>query len=137
MIIAISQKLKTLFFISIPIFIVHGLEEYFTGFYNVDSSFKFFFHFFETMPVQQATFLLFQIMLWLALIVFAFLIWSEQWRLRLMVLPGLVYIFELHHIWKALEVWGYYHGLITALMFPVIGFLYWKELLKGFTISKV
>ena len=127
-----SQKLKTLFYISIPVFIAHGLEEFFNSFYNVDWSFKFVFGFLNTATVPQATFLVFQIMLWLAFIVFAFLIASEKWRLRLMVLPGIIYIFELHHIWKALESWSYYPGVITAIVFPFIGFLFWKELLKNF-----
>ena len=102
------------------------------SFYNVDLGFKSVFGFLNTMTVPQATFLVFQIMLWFALIVFAFLTASEKWRLRLMVLPGIIYIFELHHIWKALESWSYYPGVITAIAFPIIGFLFWKELLKNF-----
>ncbi len=127
----ISQKIKIIFYISIPIFIAHGLEEIFNGFSNVDWSFKFVFGFLDTMTVPQSTFLLFQIMLWLAFIVFAFLIASEKWRLRLMVLPGIIYIFELHHIWKALAGWSYYPGVITAVSFPFIAFFFWKELLKN------
>lgn len=127
----ISQKLKTIFCISIPVFIAHGLEEIFNGFYNVDWSFKLVFGSLETMSVPQATFIVFQVMIWLAFIVFAFLIASEKWRLRLMILPGLIYIFELHHIWKTLESGSYYPGVITAIAFPVIGFLFWKELLKN------
>ena len=34
------------------------------------------------------------------------------------------------HIWKAFAAWDYYPGLITALGFPLIGFLFWKELTK-------
>lgn len=128
----ISEKLKTIFIISIPFFIAHGLEEYFNHFYNIDWSFKFAFGFLETMSVPQATFLVFQIMLWLAFIIFAFLFSSEEWRLRFMMLPGLIYIFEIHHIWKTLESWSYYPGSITAIAFPVIGFLFWKELLNNF-----
>lgn len=131
----ISNKLKTFFFISVPFFTAHGLEEYFTGFYNVDPSFKFVFHFFETMSPPQATFLVYQIMLWLLLIIFAFLIASDTWRLRLMVIPGLVYIFELDHFWHAFLAGGYYPGVITAIAFLVIGFLYWRELLKNFRKS--
>jgi len=125
----ISQKLKTIFYISIPVFIAHGLEEIFNGFYNVDWSFKFMFGFLETMSVPQATFITFQVMIWIAFIVFAFLIASEKWRLRLLILPGIIYIIELHHIWKALESWSYYPGVITSIAFPIIGFLFWKELL--------
>lgn len=127
----ISNKLKTIFVISIPVFIVHGLEEFFNGFYNVDWSFKFVFGFLNAMTVPQATFLVFQIMLWLAFVIFAFLIASEKWRLRLMILPGIIYIFEFHHIWKTLEGWSYYPGVITAIAFPFIAFFFWKELLKN------
>src|SRR3990167_10208314 len=127
----ISQKLKTIFYISIPVFIAHGLEEIFNGFYNVDWSFKLVFGFVETMPVPQATFIVFQIMLWLALIIFAFLIASEKWRLRLMFLPGIIFIVELHHPWSAITSLGYYPGVITSIPLVIIGFLFWKELIKN------
>ena len=35
----ISTKLKNIFLISIILFITHGVEEFFTGFYNIDKSF--------------------------------------------------------------------------------------------------
>jgi len=128
----ISNRLKIIFALSIPIFIAHGLEEYFTGFFNADNIFRFVFSPFETMPVLQASFLLFQIMLWLLLIISLLLITSEKWQFRLMIIPGLIYIFELHHLWKALISWGYYPGLITALFFPIIAFLFWKELSRRY-----
>ena len=53
----ISKKIQNLFLISIFLFIAHGLEEYFTGFYNVDSLFYFAFRHFENMSVFQAAFL--------------------------------------------------------------------------------
>ena len=106
----ISQKLKTLFYISVPVFIAHGLEEIFNGFYNVDWFFKFAFGFLETMSVPQATFIVFQIMIWLAFIVFAFLITGEKWRLWLMLLPGIIYIFELPTFGKHSN-----HGVITRV----------------------
>ncbi len=133
----ISQRLKNIFVLSIPVFIAHGLEEYLTGFYNTDSHIKFIFGYLNTLPNPQATFLLFQIMLWLALIVFAFLISNGKWRLGLMVIPGLIYIYELHHIFKAFSVGKYYPGLITALVFPIIVFLFWKELLKNYKSRKL
>lgn len=128
----ISQKLKNIFFLSIPVLIVHGMEEYLTGFYNTDSHVKFVFGYLDTLPTPQATFLLFQIMLWLALIIFAILISSEKWRLRLMVIPGLIYVYEFHHIIKALMAGGYYPGIATAWMFPIIAFFFWKELLANY-----
>jgi len=128
----ISQKLKNIFIVSIPVFVAHGLEEYFNGFYNIDSSSKFMFGYFGTLPTSQAIFLFFQIMLWFALIISAFLISSEKWRLRLMIIPGLVYIFEFVHFWKALDIGGYYPGLITAIAFPFIAFFFWKELIINY-----
>lgn len=128
----ISERLKNIFSISIPVFIAHGLEEYFTGFYNVDGISRFVFSPLESMPVLQATFLLFQIMIWLLLVVSLLLITSEKWQLRLMIIPGLIYIFELHHLWRALMSWNYYPGVITAIAFPIVSFLFWKELLNDF-----
>ena len=128
----ISNKLKTLFFVSIPFFIAHGFEEYFTGFFNVDPSIKFVFGHIATMPPYQAVFLLYQIMLWLLLVVSALFILGGKWPLRLMTIFGLIYIFELSHIWGALVLGNYYPGLITFLAFPILGFLYWKELIKSF-----
>jgi len=121
--------LQTTFLFSIPLFIAHGLEEYFTGFYDVDSIFYLAFKLFENMSIFQATFLLFQIMLWVLLII-SYLILMRKWILGLLTLLGLVFVFELHHLIKALLFLGYYPGLITAFLFPIAGFFYWKELMK-------
>ena len=128
----ISQKLKTVFYISIPVFIAHGLEEFFNNFYSIVWSTKLVFGFLNEMSVPQATFLVFQIMLWLTLIIFAFLITSEKWRLRLMFLPGMIFIVELHHPWSVITSWGYYPGAITAIPLLILGFLFWKELLSNY-----
>ncbi len=127
-----SQKLKTIFIISIPFFIAHGLEEFFNNFYNIDWSTKLVFGFLDGMSVPQATFLVFQIMLWSALVVFAFLVANEKWRLRLMLLPGIIFIVELHHLWAVIEYRSYYPGIITAIPLLILGFLFWKELLINF-----
>lgn len=87
------------------------------------------------MSAPQAAFLLFQIMIWLLLVISFLLITKEKWRLRVMVIPGSIYIFELHHFWEALISGGYYPGVITAIAFPIIGFLFWQELLKNFQHS--
>ena len=124
----ISSKLKTIFGISVLLFVAHGLEEYLTGFYNIDSHFSFVFRPLFAMPIEQATFLLFQIMIWF-LFSFCFLLVSgEKWQIRLMTLLGFGYLYELHHIIKAVYVGGYYPGLITALTFPILAFFYWREL---------
>jgi len=126
----LSKRIQNLFLLSIVLFIAHGIEEYFTGFYNVDTFFKFVFQFFETMSVFQATFLLFQIMVWILLIVSYLLIFKKDWILVLLTILGLVFIFELHHLIKAVMLWEYYPGSIVAIFFPILGFFYWKELIR-------
>ncbi|MBS3148564.1 HXXEE domain-containing protein [Candidatus Woesearchaeota archaeon] len=126
----VSKKLQQLFLISIPLFVVHGLEEYWTGFYNVDPIFKIVFNSFGTMNLFQALFLLFQIMLW-ALFIFSYLILRKKWLIGLMAILGVVFIFEIHHLIEAVILRAYYPGSISALLFPIIGFFYWKELIKN------
>ena len=126
-----TTKLQKLFLLSIPLFIAHGLEEILTGFYNIDSQVDFWFGGLNSLPTPQATFILFQIMIWLILIIGYLLLLGPKWQLRLMFIPGMVFVYELYHLYKAVMVGGYYPGLITALLFPVIGDFYWRELLKA------
>lgn len=131
----ISKKLKIIFLISIPLFVVHGVEEYFTGFYNVDAWDQSIFQPFMSLSVHQAMFATFQIMFWLLLAVSFLLVVGGRWQFRLLAVLGIIYVFELHHVFKALLVGGYYPGLITALAFPFIAFFFWKEYLKNLSLN--
>lgn len=126
----ITQRLKIIFGLSIPLFVLHGIEEYRAGFYQVDELYQFVFRPFLEMQGSQATFIVFQIMFWFLLSTSFLLIASERWRLGTMIIIGLVYILELEHIWKTVISWSYYPGLITALPLYVVGFFLWKELLR-------
>ena len=128
----ITERLKDLFALSIPLFIMHGLEEIVMGLYSIDSHVAFMFGTLATLPTMQALFILFQIMLWLVLIIGYLMLRGPAWQLRLLAIPGLAFIYELHHLYKAIEVGGYYPGLITATVLYVIGFFFWKELIKCF-----
>ncbi len=131
----ITQKLKNIFLLSIVLFIAHGTEELTAGFYNIDSQVKFMFGFVERLTPLHAAFVIFQIMLWFMLIVSYLLLQGEKWQLRLMAIPGLVMVYELYHIYKAIIAGGYYPGLITALFFPIIGFFFWKEYITNLKIK--
>lgn len=128
----ISKKIHNLFLIAVVLFIAHGLEEYFTGFYKVDSLFHFAFRFYDNMKVSQATFLVFQIMLWVLLILSYLLIYQRQWVLYLLAIPGLVCVAEFHHLVKAAVRMAYYPGSITALILIIFGYFYWKEWMRLF-----
>ena len=123
-----TRKLQNLFLLSIPLFIIHGLEEIFTSFYKIDSQVELWFGGLNSLPTPQATFILFQIMLWLILIIGYLLLLGPKWQFRLMFIPAIVFVYELHHLYKALEVGGYYPGIATAITLYVAGYFFWKEL---------
>lgn len=132
----ISKRLKIIFLIAIPAFIIHGLEEIFTGFYNTDSQVDFWLGGLNSLPTAQATFILLQIAIALMLMIGYLLLLGPKWQLRVMFIPALVFIYEFHHLYKAITVGGYYPGLATALVLYVIGFFFWTELLKNIALSK-
>ena len=123
----ITNKLKIIFGTSIPLFVVHGTEEYMTHFYNVDTHYQNIFGFLFGLSNQAAIFITFQVLLWILLVVSFLLILGEKWQLNILAIIGLVYIYELHHIYKAMVVGGYYPGLYTAFLFPFLAFFFWKE----------
>lgn len=126
----ISKKLKTLFLISIFLFIFHGLEEYFTKFYDVYPllNFQWTNRLFESIP--QATFLTFQVMWWFTLLVSYVLLRRDRGTLVFMTFLGLIYIYEATHILSAIVTQSYTPGLFSAPFLPLIGFFYWKERVK-------
>ncbi len=122
----ITQKLKTIFFISIPIFIAHGIEEYFTGLYNFD-------FFYQSFSNPKLVFVIVvPVLANILLIVSYVLVKKNKWVFGLSFLLGLLFIFELTHIYEAIMVRGYYPGLYTAIPLLIVGFLFWKELLKNY-----
>ena len=126
----ISKKLKIIFGLSVPVFIAHGIEEYMMRFYDMSPDFLFVFTPLFPMPERQALFLLLQIIVWLMLGISFLLVLGGAWPRRIIILLGLLYIYELHHFIDAFRAGGYAPGLITALIFPVFAFLFWKEFLK-------
>lgn len=127
----ITKKLKLIFGLSIPVFIVHGVEEFLTHFYESDSHGQAIFGIFSSLSNHGATFVVFQIMLGLLLIVSLLLLLGGRWQFYTFSIIGVVYLYELHHIIKAVMAQGYYPGLYTSLAFPIIGILFWLEWIKA------
>jgi len=127
----VSNKLRNIFLISIPLFILHGIEELLTKFYDIYPllNFKWTENIFQSIP--QATFFFFQIMWWLLLIVAYILLKKDRGTIYLMTFVGLIYIYEITHILSAVVTQGYTPGFTTGLVFPFIAFFYWKELLNN------
>ena len=126
----ISSRLKIIFGLSVPVFIAHGIEEYLMGFYDMSPDFLFVFSPLLVMPERQALFLLLQIMVWLLLGISFLLVLGGVWTRHVIILLGLLYVYELHHFIDAFRAGGYAPGLITALAFPVFAVLFWREFWK-------
>ena len=124
----IPEKLKTIFFISIPVFIAHGLEEYFTGFYKIDLSYRYLFGCISDLPV---VFLIYQILLWLLLII-VYCLLGKSWIKWILILVGITYVGELQHLIMTIILKQYYPGAITSIAISIIGCIFLKELLKNF-----
>lgn len=117
----------SIFALSIPLFVAHGIEECLTGFYDVDSWDRFLFGPLAGLSAHGVMFLTFQIMMWLLLIVSFLLLLGPRWQFRMLAVVGIIYVFELHHPVKALIAGSYYPGLATSLLFPIFAVAFWKE----------
>lgn len=126
----ISPRLQRIFGLSIPLFIVHGVEEFVTHFSDIDAHDQAIFGILSGLSNHGATFVTFQVMLWLLLLISFLLLLGPKWQFSVLALVGVIYLYELHHIYKAIMIWGYYPGLITSLAFPVFAFFFWKEWIR-------
>jgi len=126
----ISRKLRYLYLTSIILFIAHGLEEYFTGFYNIDPIFNFFIGQFSNS--EAFIFLVFEVLVWILLIISFVLVVRDFWAFGFATALGLLFILELSHVVEVIISGGYYPGSITAVLLYAAGFLFWKELLGNY-----
>jgi len=112
---------------------LHGVEEILTGFYSHDPIVEYFSSRFHSIP--QAVYYSSHSVWWVLLGLVALLTSGERRELIVMTLFGLVYIFELHHLIEAFRTMSYYPGVITTFLFQIVGFFYWKELIRSWTKS--
>ena len=127
-----SKRLQFLFLFSIPLFTLHGMEEIYSGFYTIDSHVEFVFGWLEPTISLQTSFLIFQLVFWISLVLSYFFLLKTRWSLWLAVFVGLIFIYELHHAYKALVIGAYYPGLLTAFFLYILGFFYWKALIQWY-----
>lgn len=126
----IPVELQHIFLISIAVSIAHNLEEYIARHFEVDVTSKLISKYLK-ISIPQGSHHLFQVIFWVLLAGF-FLIFVEKLPLWFMPIFGTIYIFELHHFFKAFTSRKYNPGLITAFLFPVVGFFFWQALIKSF-----
>lgn len=125
----ISKNLTKVFLLSLILIYAHGVEEVLTAFQHNDPFIIFGAQYLNTTPEM---FYWVSHLIWWISIPLLFTIFREsKFIFTLMALYGIVFIIEPHHIVKALLVRNYYPGMITALFYPIVGFFYWKQLVKA------
>lgn len=127
----ISSKLKQLFLLAIVLSIAHGIEELATGFYNTDRSFL--------LTVGKVggnlavAFVIYWLILWGLFWLAYMLVVRGKWIRILSGIVGVVMLLELQHLYEVVATGKYYPGAYTAILFPIIGFFFWKELIKNWS----
>jgi len=116
------HTIKNILKISIPLYIVHAVEEYSTGLLKIDPVFRWV----EARGFNVATFYVVEQFLLIGLILWAI---HRPKQLALFII-GLIFIFEITHVIPAVQHVSYYPGLITAIPLLIIGCFYWKKLLS-------
>lgn len=124
----ISNKLKRFFLISLLLIYAHGIEEIIGGFQYFDSFMVLGANYFGTAP--EIFYWVSHIIFWLSLPILFLLFHKRRVGIILMAIFGVIFIVELHHPIKALFINHYYPGMITALLYPIVGFFFWRQLIK-------
>ena len=127
-----SKELKLIFLLSLPLIYLHALEEVLGGFSHIDSFMQSGASLFNTTP--ELFYWVSHVLYWLALPTLFVLFKGSRLGMYLLVLFGFSYIFELHHLIKALIAESYYPGMITASIYILFGIFFWTRLLKNLKI---
>lgn len=128
-----SKKLQRLFLVSLVIIYLHGFEEILTGFQYHDSFIAFGANKVGTTP--EVYYWVSHITFWIALPLLYFVFKNGKAGLVLAGIFGLIFIVEFHHLIKGALSFQYYPGMITALFYPILGFFFWRQLIKDWKAS--
>lgn len=130
----ISDKLKHIFLLSLILIYVHGVEEIINGFQYSDSFMVYGANLFNTTP--EIFYWVSHLVWWISLPTLFLLFNKNRLGLLLMTLYGFVFFIELHHPIKGLLSGRYYPGMITALLYPVFGIFYWKQIIRDWKMAR-
>lgn len=122
----VSEKLKAIFFLSIPFFLLNAAEEFVTLFYRPD-----FVPIFPYPLPSQESFLASKLAFYLVVTIYVLLLKSRRLPLFFMIPFSITYIFQLEHPYFAIILKGYYPGLISGLVLIVLGLFFFVELVQN------
>ena len=130
----ISDKLKYIFLLSLLLIYGHGVEEIINGFQYSDSFMVYGANLFTTTP--EIFYWASHLVWWISLPLLFLLFHKNRLGLLLMTLYGLVFFVELHHPIKGLLIGSYYPGMITAMLYPIFGIFYWKQIVEDWKVTR-
>ncbi len=125
----ISKNLQFLFLLSLILITAHGVEELLTDFRHTDSFVLALASYLNMTP--ETFYWVFHIIWWTMLPSIFILLRRNAVLLPLLTLFSIVFVFELHHIIKALISTQYYPGMLTAFFYPILGAFFYKELWRN------
>ena len=129
-----SHKLKRLFSLSLLLIYAHGVEEIINNFQYSDSFMVYGANLFNTTP--EIFYWVSHLIWWPSLPILFLLFRKNRLGLFLMTLYGFVFFIELHHPIKGLLAGSYYPGMITALLYPIFGGVYWKQIIEDWKMAR-
>ena len=130
----ISDKLKHIFLLSLLLIYAHGVEEIITGFQYSDSFIVYGANLSNTTP--EIFYWVSHLIWWLSLPILFLLFNKSRLGLLLMTLYGLIFFIELHHPIKGILIGSYYPGMITAMLYPIFGIFYWKQIIIDWKMTR-
>lgn len=123
-----TSTFLTIFFISIILNYIHGIECIKTKFWEKEPHAYFYTKFFKTIP--QAIYFEKHGNLWFFILIIFFILLGNPWIYIPLVLYGTIFITEFHHFVKGMKQGKYYPGMITAALVPIVGIFYLIDVIK-------
>ncbi|MBI2595722.1 HXXEE domain-containing protein [Candidatus Daviesbacteria bacterium] len=120
------DKLKHIFLLSLLLIYAHGVEEIINGFQYSDSFMVYGANLFNTTP--EIFYWISHLIWWFSLPLLFLVFNKSRLGLFLMTLYGFVFFIEIHHSIKGFLAGRYYPGMVTAMLYPIFGIFYWRQL---------
>lgn len=117
---------RTLFYISVPLFLLHVIEEYLTLYYPTLFGVTY-----RTATLPQAHFIRVEAVVITVLLILTYLLYKKRLPGIFMLLPGLLYLYQSEHIYHTYEAHTYYPGIFTGLLLFILGIFFWISMFGG------
>ena len=119
------NKIQKIVLSTMLVLFLHAIEEYFTNFYNLDFSTI---EASKLLHISPAAFWLIGQGIVLTFLIFSIVvILPRRIPIWFAVIMGVAFIIELSHPYSAIVSRAYFPGLITSLVFPILGYYFFRE----------